>query len=62
MAMCVQNNSNGFRPKFVGRAEFPPPPPRPPHLSALGGEATLSDWTISSFSLAANYYVKKDEH
>ena len=30
---------------------IPPRPPfRPPHLSASGGEATLSDWTISSFS------------
>jgi len=42
-------------------------PPRPPFRPPA--EATLSDlpagrqagWTILSFSLAANYYVKKDE-
>jgi len=54
--VCVRKNSNRFRPKFVGLEEFPPKPPfRPP------AETTISDWTISSFSLAANYYVKKDE-
>ena len=44
-AVCVRKNSNRFRPKFVGRAEFPPNPPFRP-----SAEATLSDWTISSFS------------
>ncbi|PIY70739.1 hypothetical protein COY88_04010, partial [Candidatus Roizmanbacteria bacterium CG_4_10_14_0_8_um_filter_35_28] len=27
VAVCVRKNSNRFRPKFVGRAEFPPNPP-----------------------------------
>ena len=27
LAVCVRKNSNRFRPKFVGRAEFPPDPP-----------------------------------
>ena len=27
LAVCVRKNSNRFRPKFVGRAEFPPTPP-----------------------------------
>jgi hypothetical protein len=40
-------------PKICRTGGIPPKPPfRPPHLSASGGEATLSDWTISSFSLA----------
>ena len=26
-AVCVRKNSNRFRPKFVGRAKFPPNPP-----------------------------------
>jgi hypothetical protein len=43
-------------PKICRAGGIPPKPPfRPP------AEATFSDWTISSFSLAANYYVKKDE-
>jgi hypothetical protein len=38
-------------PKICRAGGIPPRPPfRPPHLSASGGEATLSDWTISSFS------------
>jgi len=43
-------------PKICRVGRIPPRPPfRPP------AEVTLSDWTISCFSLAANYYVKKDE-
>jgi hypothetical protein len=51
LAVCVRKNSNRFRPKFVGWAKFPLDPPfRPP------AEATLSDWAISSFSLAENSF------
>jgi len=39
-------------PKICRAGGIPPKPPfRPP------AEATLSDWTISSFSLAANFLI-----
>jgi len=45
LAMCFRKNPNRFRPKFVGWAEFPPPPPNPPPprdpLPPV--EATISD-------------------
>ena len=38
-------------PKICRAGGIPPEPPfRPPRLSAFGGEATFSDWTIPSFS------------
>jgi hypothetical protein len=41
---AFEKNSNRFRSEFVVLAKFPPTPPfRLPHLSASGGEATLSD-------------------
>jgi hypothetical protein len=71
LVVCVRKNSNRFRPKFVGRAEFPPNPPffstRSQKrlfrtcLPAYRQAGQQAGWTISSFSLAANYYVKKDE-
>jgi len=40
-------------PKICKAGGIPPKPPfRPP------AEATLSDWTISSFSLAVNSFIK----
>jgi len=50
------NEQDGGAVRFLysfGRGGIPPTPPfRPP------AEATLSDWTISSFSLAVNSFIK----
>ena len=64
LVVCVRKNSNRFRPKFVGRAEFPPNPPsaRPQKrpfwtcLPACQQAGQQAGWTISSFSLAANSF------
>ena len=67
MAVCIRKNSNRFRPKFVGRAEFPPTPLPPARRSDPFG---LDDFKFfvpllaelrASLGLAANSFYRYDQ-
>jgi len=73
--VCVRKNSNRFRPKFVGRAEFPPNPPsarpqkRPFRIgrfqvfrSAFGGTPSLARFGSKFFLTIKDNYQTTLSH